>query len=490
MNLKDKTIRAFLWMSSVKVISQGFSWIVTILLARLLLPDDFGLLAIAWIFVGFMVLVNEMGIGSAIIQRKETDDDALYSIFWVSIIFGICFYLIVFFLAPTFSRFFDNENLTNVLRVLAFIFVIGSFQIVPSSLLTKELEFKKRSIAEFSGVFSGGTLSIVLALSGYGVWSLVYGPILRYLVFTILFFCFSQWRPKPVFMFKKVKGLLSFGLYVAGSRVLKFFYSNADSMIIGKILGNKFLGYYTMAFNLSGIPVEKITAIINQVSYPVFSKLQDDREKLQSYFLKITRFVSLITFPSMVGIFLVSESLIKVVLTPKWLPILFPLMILCFVALLKSIVQIIPMLLYAKGKPNLVLRFNLSSFVILPISFFVGIKYGVNGVACALAIVYPFLALFLLKMGLKEVGVPFSQYLKNLFPSIFASAFMFVIILTFQYADKYLYGNNIYFTLVVSSILGIISYLAFLKLFHRDVLTEIREIYQSLKVRQPEKGLA
>ena len=287
MNLKDKTINAFLWASSAKVISQGFSWIVTILLARLLLPSDFGLLAIAWIFVGFLDLVIEMGIGAAIIQRKETDDDALYSIFWFSIIIGICFYLIVFFLAPTFSRFFSNENLTNVLRMLAFIFVIGSFQIVPFNLLTKELEFKKRSIAEFLGVFSGGTLSIVLAILGYGVWSLVYGPILRYLVFAIMFFYFSQWRPKPVFMFKKIKSLLNFGFSVAGSRVLVYFYSNADAMIIGKILGNIFLGYYVMAYNLSRIPIDKITAIINQVAFPVFSKLQDDEENLQRYFLKI-----------------------------------------------------------------------------------------------------------------------------------------------------------------------------------------------------------
>jgi O-antigen/teichoic acid export membrane protein len=482
MSLKIKTINAFLWVSSAKIVNQLVSWLITILLARLLLPSDFGLIGMAWIFIGFLDLMNELGVGAAIIQKKNLDEDDLNSTFWISVLSGLFFYLTAFLLAPGVASFFNNDKLTSVLRVLSLVFIIGALKTIPFNLLTKELAFAKRSIAEFLSVLIGGIFSGTLALLGGGVWSIVYGTLLQNLILSALAFYFAPWKPKPVFLLEKVKQLLSFGVSIAGSRVLWYFYTSSDSLVIGKFLGDKFLGFYSMAFQLSTMPVQKVTAIVNQVTFSVFSKLQDEKESLQVYFLKITRFVSLITFPCSVGLFLVSESLIKVILTEKWLPILTTFRILCLMGLLKSVDAIIPPLLMAKGKPQIMFRYTLLCFIFLPLSFLIGAKsYQINGVAFAWITVYPVLSVYLFNHGLSELDLSLLQYMQSLFPAIFASLLMALVVLTFQLVDKTFYGKSAHFTLIGSCLLGVVSYVIFLLQFHKSLLDEVRDVYGSLR---------
>jgi O-antigen/teichoic acid export membrane protein len=482
MLLREKIILAFLWASSAKAISQGFSWLVTILLIRILTPGDFGLVAMASVFIGLIDLINEVGIEAAIVQKEDLDDEDLHSIFWVSIFSGVCFYIVAFFLAPILAAFVNNGELTNVLRILALTFIIGSFKCIPLSLVTKKLEFATRSIAESLSVIIGGGASIALALLGYGVWSLVYGALVRHLTLTVSAFYFAHWTPKLVFSATKVKGMLRFGISVVGSSVLWYFYSNFDSFIIGKLLGDKLLGYYSVAFNLSNGLIGRVMAVINQVSFPVCSKLQGDRNQLRLYFLKISRFISLITFPSMVGLFLVAEDFITVILTDKWLPILIPFRVLCLVAVMKSVDQIICTVLFATGQASIVLRYSSFCFLIFPISFVIGSNFGINGVAVALAIVHPLVSVFLFKHGLGELDISFYQYVRNLLPAILATAFMGVAVLGFQFGGQIFYSKSLYFPLMASCSLGVIAYLTGLGLFHRVVFTEVREIYYSLRL--------
>jgi O-antigen/teichoic acid export membrane protein len=479
MNLKDKTINSFLWLSSTKFISQGFSWVVTILLARLLVPADFGLIAMAIIFIGFLELINELGIGAAIVQKKDLEEDDLHSTFWFSILFGFILYAFIFFSAPIIGFFFGSEKLSIILRVLGINFVIGAFKVVPYNVLAKELAFNKRSKAELSSVITGGIASLALATLGYGVWSLVYGSLVYNLVLVTLVIYFCQWRPRPIFHFRKVKKMLDFGLSVAGSQVLWYFYQNSDSLIIGKILGNIWLGFYSMAFRLSTLPVQKITAIFNQISFPVFSRLQNDKKTSRLYFLKITRLVSLITFPCIVGLFMVSESLIQVVLTDKWLPMLTPLKILCIIGILRSVSAIIPPYLVAMGKQHIILKFNVITAVVLPISFLIGINFGISGVALAWVFVYPFVLTYLYQHGLNELNLTFYEYLNNLIPSVAASVFMACTVLFFQFFVEIFY-SSIYIELVGSFALGVISYFVYLLIFYRDNVIEILSIFRSL----------
>ena len=471
-----------MWVSSAKAITQTFSWLVTIVLARILLPADFGVIAIAWLFIGLLDLITELGVGAAIIQKKDLHQTHLYSTFWLSLLSGIVFYVIIFQCAPFISQFFHNNELTDILRALGTIFLIGSFKTIPLSVLKRDLAFPKTSIAESLSVFIGGLLSITLALEGYGVWSLVFGSISQHLILTCLLFYLSSWKPKLVFHIRKAREILSFGISVAGSSVLWYAHSNADSAIVGRILGDTLLGYYSMAQHLSKMPIGKLMNIINQVAFPVFSRLQDERHSLQAYYLKITRFITLMIFPAMMGLVLVSENLIRVVLTDKWLPILPPFRALCFVSMIKSLDQVIPTVLFAIGKPNIVLRYNFLSLLIIPISFIIGCQYGINGVAYALVFTYPVLSLYYFFQVLTELQVSVSQYIRNLVPSITASSFMVIIVIVFQKGSVFIY-DNMYFNLIGSCSVGVIGYFIFLTFCYKDVVNETLDIYYTLRSR-------
>ena len=482
MSLRDKTIKGFLWMFSTRFLSQGFKWLVLIQMARLLLPEDFGLIAMASIFIGFLELINELGVGAAIIQKRDVEEEDLNSVFWLSIFFGGLLYVLIFLLAPMIGVFFSSEKLPDVLRVLGLNFVITAFMIVPYSSLTKELSFGGRSKAELLSIIAGGVLAVTMAYSGYGVWSLVYGFIFRNLLMVMFVFWICPWRPKLIFSVKRVRPLLNFGMAIVASRVLWYLYSSSDVLIIAKVVGDKLLGYYSMAFRLTSLPVEQISSLVNSVSFPVFSKLQDDINRLRRYFLKVTKFVSLITFPTMVGLFLVSESLIWVLFTDKWLPMLVPLKVLCVIGFLKSVSTTLPILLNAKGKPYIVVRFNVISIFVLPASFLFGINYGINGVAIAWVAVYPLLLVYLYWYGLKEIELSFYGYIKNIIPSLAGSAFMACVVGVFQLSNGRLYGENMYLELIGSCFLGMISYFLYLFAFHRETITEVLSVFNSLRV--------
>ncbi len=483
MNLKEQTIKAFMWVTSARAVSQAFSWIVTILLARVLLPADFGLIALAWVIVGFLDLINELGIGAAIVQKKDLTADDADTMFWVSAAAGGLYYAAAWGLAPLVAWFFGKEELTALIRVLSLTVIFGGLRTIPFNLLTKDLAFSKRSIAESAGVVTGGGVSVGLALSGYGVWSLVTGTLIQQALLSLLVFAFSAYRPRLCFAVERARGLLRFGATIMSSRILWYAYNSSDSLIVGKLLGEQSLGYYSMAVQLSMLPVQKITGIVNQVAFPVFSKLQGQDAELTTYFLKITRFVALLTFPAMMGLFLVSDSLINVLLTDKWLPAVGIFKLLCVVGALKSIDTIIPNLLMAKGKAAMIVRYTTINILVLPAAFFLGAHWGLTGLGYAWLATYPIVSTYVYSHGLREAGVSFGQYLSNLRPAVMASLVMAIGVLVFQTADGLWYGRNVYVTILGACVVGAAAYLACLASFHQDVVSEVRDVMLSMRAR-------
>jgi O-antigen/teichoic acid export membrane protein len=315
------------------------------------------------------------------------------------------------------------------------LFFAGTLRIVPYNLLTKELEFDKRSKADLVTTLLTGLTTLLLAINGFGVYSLVYSYIFGQFFINLLIYYYHPWLPSFVFPWSRIRDAVWFGLRVTGSRILWYFYTNSDFLVIGKILGEKMLGYYSMAFNLARIPSDKISTTINEVSFPVLSKLKNNSRQFNQYFLKITTYTALITFPLFSMGILLAEDLIIQVLTEKWRLSIFPFTVLCFVGAIQSVRAIIGQAFVALGEVNFMFKFSVLNVIVLPAAFYMGSFYGINGIALSWLCVYPLVSLYFMRHFFKIVNLSWTTYLKEIRTPITGCIILVMAILLLKFLN-------------------------------------------------------
>lgn len=468
--LKERVLSAVFWLGITKVLGQMISWVITVYVARLLSPEDYGLMSMSGVFIGFILLFNEIGLGAAIIQKKALTKEDLSSVFWIVLILNTFLYLTAFMAAPLISAFFNEPRLTAIVRVIGINFIISGIGLIPNNMLSRDLTFSRRSVAEFSGNLAGGISTLALAFSGYGVWSLVWGSVMITTVTNIMFCVLYPWAPVMKLSFGRVKSMINFGIKIAVSRFLWYTYTNSDNLIAGRLLGKSALGYYSMAFQFASIPMEKIVSIYTQVAYPTFCEIQNDPERLKKYFKKSVSLIAFITFPLFLMIFLVSEDAVSLFLTPKWAPIVLPLKILCLVSTLRAVNALNIPLVVANGRPGLAMLTNLIFAMVLPIAFYIGSFYGLEGFSYSWLIVFPVLFLIITKMSAGTIGLTLTEYFKGLGHPFFAALFMAALVLMVQ--RGLLSGLAPFSRLFASSVAGVAAYTAYFLIFKREVFSE------------------
>ena len=462
--LKNKAVLGVFWVGSTKVLSQAISWVSTLLVIRILTPDDYGLMGMALVFVGFIHIFNEMGLGAAIIQKQEIDRKDLSTIFWVNLIISCGLYSLLFLLAPIIAVFFDNEQLIILIRVLGLNLILGSLRTVQFHMLIKEMAFDKKSKAEVISNLLSGLTGLIFAYRGFGVWSLVISALVRNVTLTVLVTYYYTWKPLWMFQPGRIKGFLRFGSQVMGSGLLAYGYGRTDSLVIGKMLGQRLLGFYSIALELSGKGIDLLSEILSQVSFPVYARLQRDRESLRRYFLKLTRLVSLVVFPSYGGLILIADDFFTIILTDQWLPAVTVFQILCGMAMIRGLGFLIPQLLIAAGRADLSLRYGFLCAMIMPAAFAVGSKFGLAGVASAWLIVFPFLFYYALTLVFKITHLSLPVYARTLLPAISGSVIMASAVILFQ---SLLPPGMVLVRFAGSCAIGAITYLMFIHLvFH------------------------
>jgi len=464
--LKNKAVVGVLWMGSAKLLSQIISWVFSLLVIRILTPDDYGLMGMALVFVGFLHIFNEMGLGAAIVQRQELDRKDLSTVFWINLIVSCGLYFVAFSLAPIVAAFFDNKQLIILIRVLGLILILGSLRMVQSYMLIKEMAFDKKSKAEVASNLPSGLIGLIFAYLGFGVWSLVISVIVQNVILTVLVAYYYAWRPLWIFQLGRMKELLRFGFQVVGSRLLGYGYGRTDSLVIGKALGEGLLGFYTIALDLSGKGIDYLSEILSQVSFPVYAKLQDDRQSLRKYFLKLTGLVSLIIFPTCAGLILIADDFFAIILTDKWRPAVTVFQILCAIAMVRGLAFLIPQLLIATGKAALNLRYGLLCAMIMPPAFAAGSIFGLVGVACAWLLVYPFLFYYALTLVFKITNLSLPVYVRSVLPAISGTVIMVSVVILFQ---NVIPPGMVLIRLVGSCSIGAITYLIFVHLVYHGL---------------------
>lgn len=383
-SLSQKVIRGGAWVFTLNIVTRGLGFIRTVILARLLLPSDFGLVGIAMIATSMLLTFSGTGFAPALIQKKSGTADYLNTAWCVEAIRGIVLAFILFLLAPLVATFFNNPEAKLVIQVMAIAMALGGFTNMGMIYFQKELQFEKLFIYNFSTQMATLIVSVSLAFILRNVWALVYGTIVGVMTKLILSYALHPFRPSFKFDLDKAKELFRFGRWLFGSGILVFLITQADDIFVGKLLGVAALGFYTMAYRLSNLPATEITHVVSQVTFPAYSKLQDNFLKLKEGYLKTIQLIAFISIPLAGGIFISAPEFTRIILGEKWMPMVPAMQVLALWGLIRSLGSTQSPLLYAIGKPQIITKIHfLQAILLISIIYPFTIKWGILGASLA-----------------------------------------------------------------------------------------------------------
>ena len=386
-----KLSKGFFWSIIEILLKRIFDFGVKFLLASLLFPEEFGIIGMATVFTSFLILMSEVGIGAALVQRKDDELSNLHlnTTFWSGIVWAIFLYAFVYFLiTPLVAGFYEEPQLNMVVPLLSLPILFSSINVIHNAQLLRNLDFKKLAIINNTGTFIAGIGAIFLALTGYGIWALIFNVVVPFIIKMPLFFYATKWLPKLEWNKKAFNDIFLFGLFTLGTVLVNNFSNNIDYLIIGKMINAEILGAYTLAFMLTSLVRAQLASMLNRVLFPFYSKLQDEIKKLKKYFLKMIQYYALVIYPIMACLIVLGDELVPYFFGDKWDATILPLKILAF-AVIIDVFTISYYLLYrSMGKPKQELKIQLFiSLIIYAPSVVVGVYHnGIVGAAYGILI--------------------------------------------------------------------------------------------------------
>lgn len=358
-SLKEKTVKGVMWSSIDRFSTQGIQFVFSILIARLLLPSDYGAVAMLNIFLSISQSFIDCGFGTALIRKLDRTDTDFSTVFYFNIVVGLFFYIVLWLASPYIAAFYEIPLLEDITKVLALTFVFSSFSGVHSAKLSITIDFK--TIAKISIIVTilTGSVGLWMAYNGYGVWALVIQAVSWSLLRTVLLWLFVRWIPKWIFSWKSFRGMFSFGSKLLISGLIDTTYKNIYTLVVGKVFSSTTLGLYSRASGLAQYPSSNITSVLQGVTFPVLSSIQNETERLADAYKRFLRISAFIVFPLMVGLAAVADPLIRLVLTDKWEGCIYLLQIVCFSMMWYPIHAINLNLLQVKGRSDFFLKLEI-----------------------------------------------------------------------------------------------------------------------------------
>lgn len=381
--LTVRATRGMIWSSLSLVTRQVTQLLVTIILMRLLEPGAFGLVEIAGIFNSIIFIVTDLGISGALVQRKDLDAEHLDSVYWLNIGVGaLLFLLVALVVSPLVAWLYRLPMLRPVMIVASLPLLIGPWGGPQRQLVQRTLRFSRLAALEVAAALVGSAVAVGMALSGYGVWSIVTGPVAGSLLGVLIAWRLTPWRPRLRFRWSAVRDLMRFGAGMMGFNLVNYLGANIDFLVVGRTLGDSLLGLYTFAFDWGTITYNRLTPFIGQVIFPTFSSVQDDDARLRRGYLRLITYTSLISFPIMAGLIVVAPQFVAVIF-PKYLAAVTPLRILCLVGMIYSINTFTGSLIMSKGRTDLLFRISWVRLFGFGVAVLIGVRFGLIGVALA-----------------------------------------------------------------------------------------------------------
>ncbi|MFA6217527.1 MAG: lipopolysaccharide biosynthesis protein [Candidatus Omnitrophota bacterium] len=431
MKLRQKIVQGFTWITLGELFSHALQLLSTIILARILLPENFGTIATAYIYIKLMQTIHQsLGLSEAIVQL-DTGEDDISTAFLTYAAAGLLLSVITIILAPLVAAFFHNHLLSLILRVLSPIFLIDSLSYIFEALINKKLEYKRAAIPQLGGIIAYGLVGVILAFLNCGVWSLVWA-----LLFKSLIRCFAglrlcHWKPFFSFKIDELKKMVSFGKNTFGTGLFYYINENLDYLVIGKFLGALSLGYYFLAFSITHYFNDYIAPIFFKVLFPFLSRIHNEDNLLKEIYLKTVQSAALLSFPLYLVICINAKEFVYLIFGEKWLTTVLLLQILCIRGLLKSLYRgVTKAVVYAKGRPDISFQWAVSYCIVNCIFILLGLRYGIVGVAAAVTISEIICSpIIILKTG-GLIGIAPKTYLKNIMPIVAATTIMVLLLVS------------------------------------------------------------
>lgn len=376
-NIKNKFIKGVLWGVIEKFATLATGFIITLVLARILTPADYGLVNMIYIFTVLGTVLLDGGFGQALIQRKNITRLDASSVFYINLTLSIIIYLVLYFTAPLIASFYKQPSLVLISRVVFTTIPISALCIVQHNLLTKELKVKELTYVSILSSLVSGIIGIWLAYCGFGVWSLVYQTVILQIVRTIALWWFSDWRPCLSFSIKFIRSIWSFSMNLLGVFTLASVFQNIYTLIIGRLYNVNEVGYYNQAFRMQSVASNAIMSSIQRVAFPAFAKFQDDYQTLQRTYKRVMLMTMYVYFPFMMCLIVVSTELFDVLLTSKWLPSVPMFCLLCVAESLYPLNNINSSVLKAVGKGRDYLVLNIVNYILIIICILVTYRFGI-----------------------------------------------------------------------------------------------------------------
>jgi len=375
-NLKNKTISGISWSIVDNVTKLLLTLFIASILARLLKPDDFGVIAMIFVFTGFLKILRDFGLGASVIQKTNPSSKELDSLFWVTIGFGVFVTVVLIAFSSTIASFYELPKLSKLIKVISVAMFLGSVSIIPESLIKKDLDFKSLFFRNIGNLIISGSVTILMAYYGYGVWALIFKEIIFNFLLIIFNFSLVKWRPSFSFSYGSIKSYLNFSLPLFGENSLNYFVRNIDNLLIGKLLGDITLGYYSKAYSLMLLPVRQISGSIANVMFPSLSIIKNDKPKVWVGYMNIVKIVSFVNFPIMISLYFFAKEIVLILFGSQWLEVIPIIKALCFVGSIQSIATLAGSIYNSQGKTKLQFKVGLFSKSIMSTAIVYGLFNG------------------------------------------------------------------------------------------------------------------
>ena len=475
MTVEKQVLAALKWTSLAKLVGQVISWGVTLVVLRLLLPADYGLMAIVSMIITVLAGIAELGLGASLVQAPQLNRDDLGAVTGAVIILNLSTGALVVLLAPLAAWFYAEPRLTLLIQCASLHFLLNALGTIPQAVAYREMNFRWLALIELAAVVTSGFATLGLAWNGYGVWALLLGSLLHNFIRSALLL---RRMPRPIFRRQGLRRHVTFGGTFTAARLVAQVVYQSDIFIAGILLSQQAIGLYSVSLHLATLPMQKIMSVINQVTLPAVAKLQNDRERLRLRMIEATRLLTVFSLPVLWGMSAVAPEFVATIMGPKWAGAVFPLQAVSLVIPMRMLNIVYTTAALGVGIMWVNVVNTMASAIVLPLAFYIGGHWGVDGLALAWLVAIPCIFVFRLPKVLRTVDIHPSDLVACLRAPVVAGAVMYAAVGLARLACE---GLTPAIRLAPLIVVGAGAYIGAVLLLDRRIVPDVLRVVRAMR---------